>query len=143
MRKWNNDFRCVDCCWEQSTAVMDRNGDESLEWVPVDVTAVPVIWLMREWDDLVFELSEKEEKLYMLKAKIQGKEELILKETDFKQLYGANNQKVRDNHVRGLLESDFQVKHDLEMSIDFIGRRISFLRELVRCKRVLLEVKEG
>jgi hypothetical protein len=67
---------------------------------------------------------------------------LILKETNFKELYGANNQKVRDNHVRGLLESDFQVKHDLEMSIDFIGRRISFLRELVRTKRVLMEVKE-
>ena len=97
---------------------------------------------LKEWETLVNELSIKEEELYELKNKIQGKEELILKETDFKALYGANNQKVRDNHVRGLLESDFQMKHDLEMSIDYLSRRISFLRELVRCKRTLMEVKQ-
>ena len=96
---------------------------------------------LNEWEQLVNELSLKEEELYLLKNKIQGKEELILKETDFKELYGANNQKVRDNHVKGLLEKDFQMKHDLEMSIDYIGRRISFLRELVRCKRTLMEVE--
>ena len=96
---------------------------------------------LNEWEQLVNELSLKEEELYLLKDKINSKEELILKETDFKELYGVNNQKVRDNHVRGLLEKDFQMKHDLEMSIDYISRRISYLRELVKCKRTLMVVK--
>lgn len=31
----------------------------------------------------------------------------------------------------------------LEFSVDWIGRRISFLRELIRVKRVLLEVSRA
>lgn len=97
--------------------------------------------LLFEWENLINELSLKEEELYILKNKINGKSELILKETDFQTLYGANNQKIRDNHIKELLKTDYQTRHDLEMSIDYIHRRISFLRELIRYKQIILEEK--
>ena len=83
---------------------------------------------MREWDELIHELSDKEVALFKWKEIYEVKANEIIEHTDFKELYGANNQKVRDNHVRNEL-------------IAYIERRISFLRELVKCKRVLLDVK--
>ena len=135
VRKWENDFRCNDCRWEQSTSVMDKNGDEKLEWVPVDVTAVPVGWLLREYEDLVFELSEKEVELVNLKEVYLIAEAKIVNETNFKELYGANNQKVRDQHVKTELSDMVQQKQGLTFSIDFIRNYIPLLRECIRSKQ--------
>lgn len=97
---------------------------------------------LTEWENLISELSNKEVMLYHRKTVYQQESDRIIAETNFKELYGANNQKVRDNHVKTVLAKDYEVIKALEFSIDWIGRRISFLRELVKTKRVLMEVKQ-
>ena len=96
---------------------------------------------LRQWDELIEELSEKEIALFQWKQVYEIKANEIIEHTDFKELYGANNQKVRDNHVRNELSEWYDTIKELEFSIAYIERRISFLRELVKCKRTLLEVK--
>lgn len=96
---------------------------------------------LRQWDELIEELSQKEIALWQWKEVYEIKANEIIEHTDFKELYGANNQKVRDNHVRNELADWYNTIKELEFSIDYISRRISFLRELVKCKRVLLEVQ--
>lgn len=98
--------------------------------------------LLVEWEDLLEELSEKEIELTYLKEKIFEKEQLIINETDFKEVYGKNNADVRRNHLLSLMKTDYDNRNTLELSVDWLNRRISFLRELVRTKRVLMEVKQ-
>ena len=97
---------------------------------------------LAEWENLISELSNKEVMLYHMKTDYHRKSDEIIAETNFKELYGANNQKVRDNHVKTVLSKDYETIKALEFSIDWINRRISFLRELVKTKRVLMEVKQ-
>ena len=94
-----------------------------------------------EWNELINELSSKERALLEWKELYQSHSDKIIAETDFKSLYGANNQKVRDNHVKKELGTWYDTIKDLEFSIDWIGRRISFLRELIRVKRTIMESK--
>ena len=96
---------------------------------------------LAEWENLISELSNKEVLLYRKKEAYQVRSDEIIAETNFKELYGANNQKVRDNHVKTVLAKDYETIKALEFSIDWINRRISFLRELVRTKRMLMEVE--
>ena len=98
--------------------------------------------LLVEWEDLLEELSEKEIEYYYCKERYQSKADVIIAETDFKALYGANNQKVRDNHVKNELSKDHLHLKNLEFSIDWLNRRVSFLRELIRTKRVVMECKQ-
>ena len=103
---------------------------------------LPLTDLLCEWEDLVEDLTEKEIEYYYCKERYQSKADVIIAETDFKALYGANNQKVRDNHVKNELSKDHLHLKNLEFSIDWLSRRISFLRELIRTKRTILEVKD-
>ena len=101
-----------------------------------------IVVLLNEWENLITELSNKEVMLYHRKTVYQQESDRIIAETNFKELYGANNQKVRDNHVKTVLSNDYEVIKALEFSIDWIGRRISYLKELIRTKRMLMEIKE-
>ena len=96
---------------------------------------------LTEWENLITELSNKEVLLYHRKTAYQQESDRIIAETNFKELYGANNQKVRDNHVKTVLATDWETIKSLEFSISWIVNRISFLRELVKTKRMLMEVK--
>ena len=87
------------------------------------------------------ELSSKEKALLEWKELYQSHSEMIIAETDFKALYGKNNDKVRKEHVKKELSTWYDTITDLELGISWINRRISFLRELIRVKRVLMEVK--
>jgi hypothetical protein len=98
--------------------------------------------LLKEWEDLIEELTEKEIDYYYTKRSYQGLSDKIIAETDFKSLYGANNQKVRDNHVRNELSDLYNTIKTLEFSIDWIQRRISFIRELTHVKRTIMENKK-
>ncbi|WP_288267490.1 hypothetical protein [uncultured Methanobrevibacter sp.] len=98
--------------------------------------------LLKEWEDLIEELSEKEIDYYYTKRSYQALSDKIISETDFKSLYGANNQKVRDNHVRNELSDLYNTIKTLEFSIDWIQRRISFIRELTHVKRTIMENKK-
>ena len=111
---------------------------DTMDLVELEDRNVDVMVLLNEWETLVDELSEKEIALYQWKECYQIKADEIIGNTDFKALYEANNQKVRDNHVKTELSDWHDTIKELEFSIDWIGRRISFLRELVKTKRVLM-----
>jgi hypothetical protein len=95
-----------------------------------------------EYSSLIDELSIKEVDLFKLKEEYQIESDKIINETDFKELYGKNNAEVRKNHVKEELKGLYLEIKDLEFSIDYIGRRIGYLKELIRTKRLLIEVKE-
>ena len=96
---------------------------------------------LKEWETLIEELSSKEKALLEWKELYQSHSDKIIAETDFKALYGKNNDKVRKEHVKKELSTWYDTIKDLEFSIDWIGRRISFLRELIRVKRTIMESK--
>lgn len=97
---------------------------------------------LKEWETLIEELSSKEKALLEWKELYQSHSDKIIAETDFKALYGKNNDKVRKEHVKKELSTWYDTIKDLEFSIDWIGRRISFLSELIRVKRTLMEVSK-
>jgi len=97
---------------------------------------------LEEWSMLITELCDKEIDLFKCKNEYQVLSDKIIQDTDFKALYGANNQKVRDNHVKGELKDLYDRIKGLEFSIDYLTRRIMFLKELIRTKRTLMEIKE-
>lgn len=96
---------------------------------------------LREWESLINELSEKELALIEWKEIYEIKAQSIEDETDFKALYGRNNADIRKLHIKQELKEWSNTITDLEISINWITRRISFLRELVKCKRTLIEVQ--
>ena len=96
---------------------------------------------LREWEELVNELSEKEIALFKWKEVYEIRAMEIENNTNFKELYGKNNEKVRREHIKNELSDWHYIIKDLEFSIAYITRRISFLRELVKCKRTLIEAK--
>lgn len=101
----------------------------------------PVIDNLSEWSSRITELSVDEIALDNLKEKIFNKEQEIIKNTDFNKLYGANNKDVRKAHLDKEMLEDYERKKDLEFSIDYNKRRISFLKQLIHTKTVLMEVK--
>lgn len=81
-----------------------------------------------EWESLIEELSQKEQAYIEWKEFYRIKEEEIINTVNFKELYGANNEKVRRNHVKNALKEYDKIIKDLELSIDWIKGRISFLK---------------
>ena len=130
-----NEYTLDEGLWYHSYPVMDNDGSESVVDDVVPITDVPVNELLECWEDLVGELSVKEVALYNLKEAYLIAESKIVNETDFKALYGANNQKVRDNHVKTELSDMVAEMKALEFGISFIKQYIPLLREVVRCKQ--------
>lgn len=92
-----------------------------------------------EWDNIIIELSEKEVDLINLKETYAEQEQEILSNTDFKELYGANNDKVRKNHIKKELKSLEDAKNDLNVSIDYLKRRIEFIKSIMAMQRTLID----
>ena len=97
--------------------------------------------LLTEWEDLIHELSDKEIALFQWKECYNIKSEEIIKETDFKELYGKNNEGIRKQHVRNELTDWYDTIKELEFSINYIERRLMFLKELIRTKRMIYEAQ--
>ena len=114
---------------------IDGEVIDERDWRIVMITEVPVDVLLVEWHFLVHELSDKEVELYKLKEAYIIAEADIVNNTDFKALYGANNQKVRDNHVKSELADMVSTMKALEFGINWIRQYIPLLREVVRCKQ--------
>ena len=121
--------------WKEECVLIDKEGNESVSYREVSIVDVPVTDLLVEYEDMVLELSQKEVELYNLKEAYLLAERKIVEETDFKSLYGANNQKVRDTHVKAELADMYSQRKDLEFSIDFIRNYIPLLREVIRSKQ--------
>ena len=92
-----------------------------------------------DWDNLINEVNVKSMQLYILKEKIFEKEQKIINETDFKELYGKNNADVRKNHLKQTMQADYDAKNDLEHDIECAKRRISFIKSMMDMQRALID----
>ena len=72
--------------------------------------------------------------MIQVKQNYDLREQDILTNFDFKEAYGANNEKVRRNHIKKELSDIVEQRNSLEISINYLKRKIDFLRELVRVK---------
>ena len=112
----------------------------------------PVMDNLTEWSGLVTELSSKEIELYNKKEDYNVSSEKLLEdaakekaETDYdviKEKYCGNNDKTRKKYVKDALADEAMELKQLEWSIDYIKRRISFLKQLIHTKTVLSGIKE-
>ena len=93
-----------------------------------------------EWEDLLEELSQKEVEYYMLKEAYNYLSEKIIADTDFKELYGKNNETIRKNHVKKELAEMVTDLKNYEFSINYIQRRISFLKAMTYVKLNVAEI---
>lgn len=118
--------------WEKHT--YDEKGDcTKKSFCPT--MDVPLTSLVMEWERMVREENYKQYELYSLKEKYLMAEQKIINETDFKEIYGKNNEKIRNAHVKSKLSHLVMKMKYLEWSIDFINGYIPLLREIIRMKR--------
>jgi hypothetical protein len=110
-------------------------------WLPIPAVDVSLDSLLLTYEDLIMELSDKEESYAKLKEEYNAKEfEIVfMSDINFKELYGSTSEKVRKQHASKVLKSLKTKLNGLELSIDYLKRYIVFIRELIRTKR---EVKE-
>lgn len=91
-----------------------------------------------EWEKAITELSNKEERLTKVKEEYNQKEFDIVflnkENVDFKELYGSTSEKVRKQHAALKLQKLANEKTDLELSIDYLKRRIDFIKSIVKAK---------
>lgn len=93
----------------------------------------------REWEKSIDDLKTIHIELINLKETYAQLEQDIVENTNFKELYGANNQKVRDNHVKNELKDLVDKKHELELKSEYLSRRIDFIKNLMAMQRTLIE----
>lgn len=93
----------------------------------------------REWEKSIDDLKTTHIELINLKETYAQLEQDIVENTDFKELYGANNQKVRDNHVKNELKDLVDKKHELELKHEYLSRRIDFIKNLMAMQRTLIK----
>lgn len=93
----------------------------------------------REWEKSIDDLKTTHIELINLKETYAQLEQDIVENTNFKELYGANNQKVRDNHVKNELKDLVDKKHELELKSEYLSRRIDFIKNLMAMQRTLIQ----
>ena len=136
---WELDYGVGDCRlmetdgrWKEVTAIDEKTGNRA--WRHISIVDVPMESLIRQYELLVIELSEKEVKLYKTKEAYLIAEADIVNNTDFKELYGKNNEKVRTNHVKNELSDMVSEMKALEFGINWIRQYIPLLKEVMRVK---------
>lgn len=97
---------------------------------------------LTEWSKLITELSLKEVDYIKIKDRIFDKQQWMEENTNFKEMYGKNNADVRKAHFKKFLKDEYAIRNHLEVSIDYCKRRISFLKQLIHTKTIIMEVKE-
>ena len=146
---WELDYMKGDCKlmkndgrWKQVISVDKETGARG--WNHVRAMDVPLDSLIREYEELLIELSDKETEYMRLKEQYNSKEfEIVyMSDINFKELYGSTSEKVRKQHASVELKPLKDELNGLELSIDYLKRYISFLRELISTKRILMEVKQ-
>ncbi|WP_406532481.1 hypothetical protein [Methanobrevibacter sp.] len=90
--------------------------------------------IAHEWEDLLHELDNNEKALYEWRTLYNAKSEEIIANTNFTEIYGKNNEKVRKEHVKKELIDWYNTIKELEFSIDNAHRRISFLKAMTYLK---------
>lgn len=102
-----------------------------------------------EWNNCIEELTEKEREKINLKESFSKLEEKILADAKkikdetgediIKAKYGGNNDKTRKKYVEDELKEEKDKKNDLTLRIDYLKRRIDFLKELMRIEGILID----
>ena len=113
-----------------------------VEWEKVNDVDKSMSELLTEWSALITELSDKEWRYVSLKESYEAQSHMIEETTDFKKLYGKNNAEVRKHHIKQELYDTFENIKLLELSIDYLKRRITFLKQLIHTKTIIMEVKQ-
>ena len=90
--------------------------------------------IAKEWETLLDELTHNERALYEWRTLYNAKSEEILANTNFNEIYGKNNEKVRKEHVKKELIDWYNTIKELEFTIDYQIRRISFLKAMTYMK---------
>ena len=123
---------------------VDCNFDELINDIQKELMAKPqtIEDYFREWELLVNELSEKEIDLLNLNEQYAEQEQEILTNTDFKKIYGANNDKIRKNHLKKELKPLEDAKNDLDISTKYIKRRMDYIKNLMKMQGTLLQYGE-
>ena len=127
--------------WQQMISYETVDGELVQEWCGCMAVDVPVNYLLIEYEDFIAELSYKEMELSKKKENFNQKEFEIIytSDIDFKSLYGSTAEKVRKQHANTVLKKLKTEINNLELSIDWLKRYISFLKELIRTKRMGVE----
>lgn len=84
----------------------------------------------KEWEQLIEELEQKELKLVKIKNEYLKQSEAIIDNTNFKELYGRNNESIRKLHIQTELKDLCEQKTKLESEIKYAIRRIDFLNNI-------------
>ena len=98
---------------------------------------------LNEWNKLITKLTYMEIEFYRMKQELFEKEQEIIDTVDFKGIYGKNNADVRKKHLRTELSDEYDLAKMLELKLDETKRRLSFIKEDVRFKMMMMEIKQN
>ena len=129
------DYRLTDKGWEQLISYDTCDGKVS-EWCGCYAVDVSVESLLIWGENLISELSLKEEKYAKLKEEYDAKEfEIVfLSDINFKELYGSTSEKVRKQHASNELKPLKDKLQSLELSIDYLKRYTAYIQKVVSVK---------
>ena len=137
---------------EDIAKIMEDTDEPSLEIFDVYFRNIKMDLV--EWNGLLTWLSRSNRRIYEIKEEYKVESDKILAEARrikedpddgrdiIKEKYGGNNDKTRKQYVDEQLVDLINEKQDLEFHVAEDGRRIAFLKELIRTKRMLNMVKE-
>jgi len=137
---------------EDIAKIMEDTDEPSLEIFDVYFRNIKMDLV--EWNGLLTWLSKSNRRIYEIKEEYKVESDKILAEARrikedpddgrdiIKEKYGGNNDKTRKQYVDEQLVDLINEKRDLEFHVAEDSRRISFLKELIRTKRMLNMVKE-
>jgi len=132
---------------EDIAKIMEDTDESSLEIFDVYFRNIKMDLV--EWNKLLTWLSESNRRIYEIKEEYKVESDKILAEARrikedpddgrdiIKEKYGGNNDKTRKQYVDEQLVDLINEKRDLEFHVAEDGRRIAFLKELIRTKRML------
>ena len=137
---------------EDIAKIMEDTDEPSLEIFDVYFRNIKMDLV--EWNGLLTWLSKSNRRIYEIKEEYKVESDKILAEARrikedpddgrdiIKEKYGGNNDKTRKQYVDEQLVDLINEKQDLEFHVAEDVRRIAFLKELIRTKRMLNMVKE-
>lgn len=79
----------------------------------------------------VNKLRDLKEKYRKTKNEFESKEFHILIETDFKEIYGQNNDKIRKGHIKKELGELYEEKQKLKDEIDYQENLVEYYRGVI------------
>lgn len=107
---------------------MSDNVTKSLSTMYKDADSIAV-----EYENLLNTLTQKQIDLITVKEEFIEREFNIkyIEDIDFKKLYGKANEDIRKHHVQVTLKDLYDKKQSLELEVEHLKRRVSFLKAVM------------